>query len=62
MPDQDDAPTLEEFDWYIGMQVLLPREDVYQCTTITHKNLITYGQLIVMHNSNPLLDTILYEV
>ena len=62
MTEQDDAPTPEEGDKYIGMEVLIPRGYRYQCTIVAQMKQNFDGELIVIHNANPKLDTRLYEV
>ena len=62
MTEQDDAPTPEEGDKYIGMEVLIPIGYRYQCTIVAQMKQNFDGELIVIHNANPKLDTRLYEV
>ena len=57
MPDQDDAPTPEETDEYINVQVLLPRGDGYQRAKIEKRKRTVEGELIGQRHSNPVLDT-----
>ena len=46
IPDQDDAPTLEEGDQYVGMEVFIPRRDVYQRETVAYIKRRSDGELI----------------
>ena len=61
MLDQDYEPTPEEGDEYIGMEVLLTRVDGYQNATVVNRKRDIYGELVVLHNTNPILDTRVYE-
>ena len=61
IPYQDDEPTPEEGDEHIGTEVLLPRGDGYQNATVVHIKRNIDGELIVLHNTNPILDTRVYE-
>ena len=50
---QDDAPTLEEGDQYVGMEVFIPRRDVYQRETVAYRKPRSDGELIGHWNANP---------
>ena len=59
IPDQDDAPTPEEGDEYVVMEVLLPRRYSYQRETVAHRKRSADSELISCRNSNQILYTIL---
>jgi hypothetical protein len=61
VPEVDDAPTPEETDEYINVQVLLPKEEGYQRARITSRKRDAEGELIGKRDNNPLLDTRSYE-
>ena len=56
MPYQYDVQTPEEYDEYIGMEVLLPRIDGYQHAKVVHIKWSISGELIVLRNGNQKLD------
>ena len=61
MPDQGEAPTLEEEDYFLVMEVLIPRGYVYQQVTVALGKQSADGKHIVSRNSNPILDTKIYK-
>lgn len=61
MPDQEDAPTPEETDEFVNVQVLLPHGGEYQRAKIERRKRDAEGELIGQRHDNPLLDTRGYE-
>ena len=67
MPDTeiyqyDDAPSIGMDDEHIGQQVLLPQNDQMVLSKIMKRKRNTDGSLVGTKNSDPILDSIIYEV
>jgi hypothetical protein len=60
----DDFPDRDEFDAYLGAQVVLPSKngESIVLTKVTNRKRDSDGKLIGEGNSNPILDTRIYEV
>ena len=61
VPDRDDIPD-NFYDTYLGAEVLLPCGDMMQTATVKRRKLSTSGDPIGQQNSNPILDTRVYQV
>ena len=61
MPDQDDEPTPEQTDEFMNMNVLLPRGEGYQQSTICHRKRNSSGKTIGKRIANTFLNTRVYE-
>ena len=59
----DDFPDRDEFDAYLGAQVVLPSKngESIVLTKVTNRNRDSDGKLIGEGNTNPILDTRIYE-
>jgi len=62
MPEQDSFVDADTYDKFISAQVLLPRGDGFEKGTVTRRKRDSDGNLIGHANSNPILDTRVYEV
>jgi hypothetical protein len=62
MPEDDDYPDEDTFDQYLSAQVLLPCSDTYEKATVKSRKCDNEGNLIGKSNSNPILDTRIYNV
>lgn len=61
MPEADDYDE-ETYDKYISAQVMLPKGDTYQSAQVRQRKRTSQGDPIGKSNSNPILDTRVYEV
>jgi len=62
MPEDDDTPDTEAYDQYITAKVMLPRGDTLDKAIVTSPKRDADGALLGRANTNPLLDTQVYEV
>ena len=62
MPEQDKYPDEDSYDQYLTAQVLLPRGDAYKKGTVIWRKRDNDRNLIGHSNSNPILDTRIFEV
>ena len=61
IPYQYNAPTPEEGNGYIGMEVLIPRRYGYQSATLVHIKCNVDVGLIGLQNANPIFGTRVYQ-
>ena len=61
MTDQDDTTTPEEYNEYVGMEVLHPRGDGYQRATVCHIKRNVGGYIIGLYNTKLILNTGVYK-
>ena len=61
IPDQYYEPTPEQTDDFMNMNVLLPRREGYQRSTISRRKRNSSGETIGRRNANPFLDTHVYK-
>jgi hypothetical protein len=62
MPEQDDYPDEDTYEQYLTAQVLLPQGDTYEKGTVIRRKCDNEGNLIGRSNTNPILDTRVFEV
>jgi hypothetical protein len=62
MPEDDDTPEQEIYDQYISAQVMLPRGDSYDKASVLRCKCDNKGNPIGRTNTNPILDTRVFEV
>jgi len=62
MPEDDEMPDTEAYDQYITARVLMPRGDAMEKGIVKCRKRDADGHLIGRSNTNPLLDTRVYEV
>ena len=61
IPAQYDDLTPEQTDEFMNTNVLIPRGDSYQRSTISHRKHNSSVEIVGRRNANPLLDTRAYE-
>ena len=61
IPDQDDDTSPEQTEKFMNMNALLPRGEGYQRATTSHRKRNSSGKTIGRRNSNPFMDTCVYE-